>query len=220
MDTNSTKKPLPKIVKFGCLPLAALFALILIIGVLRPGPKSTYQIADTLNGSKSIAVKDTAISSDTTAKKTPSHENNKAEEPSTSSWRYDQSVDRMDNTTTHWAMVTSPEKLFFQFPYDGGATIDLQIRKKGSRLDIYFFVSKGQFQTYNQAARLKFDDNAPIKVYLNDASDGSTEYAFINGPSSVLAKIKKSKSLIAELPFYGEGRKQVTFNIQNLEWNY
>lgn len=135
-------------------------------------------------------------------------------------WQYDESVDIMDNTTTYKAINDSPDKLNFEFPYDGGSSISLHIRKKGNDLDMYFAVSKGQFQTNNRYARLKFDDHPPIKIYLLDAADGSSEYAFIQNPQSTLAKIKKSSVLLAELPFYQAGSRQASFDISNLKWNH
>lgn len=43
--------------------------------------------------------------------------------------------------------------------------------------------------------------------------------AYDKTESKIIEQLKNSKKLVIEVPFYQEGKKQFTFNVNGLEWN-
>ena len=135
-------------------------------------------------------------------------------------WLYESEEDKMTSKKIKYASVIANELLQFNFPYNGGSTAILNIRKKGGVTDMYLTISKGQFNsTYDGGyIRLRFDNNPPKKYSFSPASDASTDVIFINSVNEIISKLKKSKTLIIETEFYNEGIRQIEFGVQGLEW--
>jgi len=45
-------------------------------------------------------------------------------------WEYKENIDQMRGTKTKFAEITSNNSVNFAFPYNGGSTLDLIIRKR------------------------------------------------------------------------------------------
>jgi hypothetical protein len=136
-------------------------------------------------------------------------------------WDYAEKEDRMSGQQSYWATCSSVEKLKFDFPYDGGASLFLVIRKQGGQNEIILQIEKGQFMSNlmgDQVLKFRFDEGKPISVGYSEAADGSSDYIFVQNSASLLSKIRKSKKLLVEAPFFNEGRRVVEFWIDNLDW--
>lgn len=134
-------------------------------------------------------------------------------------WEYDSTENKMGEKVK-FASVKASELVFFDFPYSGGSTGAITIRKKRGDLDIYFTISRGQIDTDidETLIRVKFDNEKPVTYSMSESEDGSSDILFFNSESSLLKKIRKSKRMVVEVPFYQNGVKQFEFRVKNLNW--
>ncbi len=132
-------------------------------------------------------------------------------------WVYETPENEMGEKT-EMARVMSTNKVDFEFPYNGGSLGSVTFRKKGKDLSAMFVVTKGQidFDYDGTYARIKFDDEAPIKWEISQSSTSDSELAFFENEKKLLEKFKKSKKVVVELPFYQSGNSQFTFNTEGL----
>jgi hypothetical protein len=145
-----------------------------------------------------------------------------ATEPATptSAWTYSTEQDKMGGAA-EIAQLNSPDVLDFDFPYNGGATAMLFIRKTPEHgTDVILMISKGQFHNSygNNNVRLRFDNEKPITVSYNESADASTDKIFLNGAQSIIGRLKKAKKLVIEAGFYQAGSRQMEFNVEGLKW--
>lgn len=133
-------------------------------------------------------------------------------------WSYDKDKNEMGDVM-QYAIVQSPNRVLFKFPYkeEGGSTFSLVIRKKNGSDDVYFTASKGNIVVAD-GARVKFDDEKPFVVDLDYSSTGNTDLVFITPTKKLISKLKASKKMIVEIPFFGQGNVPVTFNVSGLSW--
>jgi len=138
-------------------------------------------------------------------------------------WRYSEETDPMTSGVKYYAQIYSTTWLSFQFPYNGGSEVDLFIRNVESQNELILRVSKGQFlSSFGSSSnmRIRFDNDEPISVSYNSASDGSTDVIFLDTPDQIINRIKKAHSFIIEVAFYQEGNKLLTFAYQDFKWKH
>lgn len=138
-------------------------------------------------------------------------------------WRYSEETDPMTSRVKYYAQIYSTTWLSFQFPYDGGSEVDLFIRNVDSQNELILRVSKGQFlSSFGSSSnmRIRFNNDEPISVSYNSASDGSTDVIFLDNPDQLIERIKKANSFIIEVAFYQEGNKLLTFAYQDFKWEH
>jgi hypothetical protein len=138
-------------------------------------------------------------------------------------WQYSDSKDEMEGTTSYFATTTSTNQVDFDFPYDGGSTMDLTLRNMGQGNEVVITISKGQFMTSisdDETIKLKFDDGKPFSVSYNSANDGSSNVIFPNQSKKIISKIRNSKKLMIEASFFNSGRKIFNFELDGLDWKH
>jgi len=136
-------------------------------------------------------------------------------------WRYSEETDPMTSKMKYYAQIFSTTWLSLKFPYNGGSEVDLFIRNVDDKNELILRVSKGQFlSSYGSSSniRIRFDNDQPITVGYNSASDGSTDVIFIDSPDQLIKRIKKAHSFIIEVAFFQEGNKQLTFAYHDFKW--
>jgi hypothetical protein len=135
-------------------------------------------------------------------------------------WEYKESEDKMDNSKSYFATVTSTNEINFSFPYDGGSSFDLTVRNKKKQNEVILIVSKGQFSGSSKTCRVKYDDESVVNYDYEGTSDYNSNVIFFNNPKKFITSLKKAKKLMIECPFFQEGRKVIEFDdVQGLEWN-
>lgn len=137
-------------------------------------------------------------------------------------WTYNEDEDKMEGTKQFFANCTSTNTADFEFPYDGGSTLDIHIRNLGEGNEALITVSKGQFMTSigdSESLKAKFDDEKPMNFTYSSASDGSGDVIFINNSSKFISKIKKAKKVMLEVGFFNSGRKVLEFETEGLKWD-
>lgn len=139
-------------------------------------------------------------------------------------WDYESEVDEMDGSTTKTAIVISSNVVEFDFPYNGGSTLNICVRHaKKYGTDVIIGVSKGQFSAneFNGTnyVTIRFDENAPIKFSTLESSDGSSDILFLESPKKFIRLAKNAKTIKVEAPFFRDGWRVFTFNTEKpLEW--
>ena len=80
-------------------------------------------------------------------------------------WRFSESRDDMRQKEVHYASIKSTNAADFDFPYNGGARLEIVLRKgdpgSGFGLDVLAIIEKGQFECSSYrgcTATVKFDD--------------------------------------------------------------
>jgi hypothetical protein len=145
----------------------------------------------------------------------------KNDKPEVNTWQYENLEDKMGESSKI-ASVEANEKVNFDFPYNGGSTATLMIRKKGKdNSSVMLTLTKCQFNGTSLDdinVRIKFDNEQPKTYSAGLPSDGSSDLIFIHGGNKLLEKIKSSKKIIIEAEFYNEGNRQIEFNTEGLNW--
>lgn len=139
-------------------------------------------------------------------------------------WLYKTSKDDMRNLVTKFASTVSTNSVDFDFPYNGGSSLILTLRKKGDEIDVIVSVTKGQILCSVRGCEVafKFDDKPVKSITMSEPDNHSSDTLFVQYDKTeleIISQLKNSKKLIIEVPFYREGRKQFTFDVTNLEWN-
>lgn len=142
---------------------------------------------------------------------------------STSPWSYFTDTDEMTDAETYYATVESENEVEFEFPYNGGSTLGLTLRKSPKfGTDVYIKISKGQFMSSISGVpvSLRIDSEKAFKTTANGASDGSSDVLFLSNAKSLIKKLKTAKTLKVEVEFFQEGYRTFTFNVEGLEWEH
>ena len=132
-------------------------------------------------------------------------------------WNYENRIDEIDGSTTKTAIVTSSNIVEFDFPYNGGSTLDICVRyAKKYGTDVMIGVSEGYLisNEYNGTnyVRVRFDNNAPIKFTTVEPSDYSHDLLFLENPKKFIKLAKNAKTIKIEATFGEEGSRVFTFN--------
>lgn len=135
-----------------------------------------------------------------------------------SKWVYSDDTDAMRGTTSFYATRLSDDELKFDFPYKGGKA-QLMLRQRPSDGLNVMITIEGQFMCHSgDTVAVKFD-NQPIQHYpCSEPADASSGVLFINNAKRFVTNLKTTKTVIIEAPFYQEGRRQMTFYVEGLQW--
>lgn len=139
-------------------------------------------------------------------------------------WQYETSKDEMRGIESRFATTVSTNTVDFDFPYNGGSKLILALRKRGSEVDVMVSITKGQILCgiQNCEAAFKFDDGAVQSITMSEPDSHASDLLFVaydKTESKIISRLKNSKKLVIEVPFYQQGKKQFTFDVSGLEWN-
>ena len=156
-------------------------------------------------------------SQDPTAAESEDAEKEK-ESSSKKSWKVLTSKDEMRGSVDSIAYIESDNEVEFEFPYNGGATLRIAVRKSQRfGTNVYLSISDGQFigNAFDGSnyVTIKFEDGPLQKYYFDDAADGSTDVIFLRKEKELIAKFKTAKKIMIEAPFFDSGSKQFTFTV-------
>lgn len=141
--------------------------------------------------------------------------------PTHSNWEYESKADEMGRGEIHYASVTSSNTVNFGFPYQGEqhATLMLRTHPKYGK-DVILQIQRGQFLAGIDGCTVSvvFDNEKPMRIHANAPSDNSSDAIFINGYSTLISKLRKAKTVRIEAPFYQEGERVFSFQVDGLKW--
>jgi len=140
-------------------------------------------------------------------------------EETQNTWKYDSSKTDMGDKYLY-AEVDANEKVYMDFPYNGGSTGTLLIRNKNGKKEAMFLIDKGQIDTDYDGTyvRVKFDNQPPQKWSMSGSSDNSSDVLFFENVSTFIKKVKESKKVVLEVPFFQNGNQEFVFNTENLKF--
>ncbi len=139
-------------------------------------------------------------------------------------WEYSERVDEMTSEKVYSATCVSTNEPEFQFPYNGGSTLELIITKGDGNSDIMLYLDKGLINMSIKGnmgiIRMRFDDGGVIPFLYESSKSGSLNYAFLDSKDSeiIVNSLKQSKSLKIEVPVFNEGNVVFDFNTEGLNW--
>lgn len=139
----------------------------------------------------------------------------------TPAWQYEKTVDQAGHPV-YKASIVSPTQLRFDFPYAGGSTATLTIRKRESGTHVYIQVSNGQFNRSFQGghARVRFDSRPPATYAFSAAENGSANVIFFDSEQALIGQLKASQKMTVDVEFAGQSKRQIEFRTAGLTWNY
>ena len=134
--------------------------------------------------------------------------------PTVAGWQYTRSG------TTHKATITSPTRLQFAFPYEGGSTATLTLRQRNGSTSVYIEVSKGQFNRSFQggSARVRFDNRPAESFELLAAENGRANILFFGDEQRLIQRIRAARQLVVDIDFAGQGIRRIPFPTAGLVW--
>lgn len=139
-----------------------------------------------------------------------------------SKWTYTEDHDAMRGSTAKFAMLNSENEVRFDFPYNGGSTGSITVRRRTQDgLQVMIGVDKGQFMCNSfsgTSINVKFDDGPIQRFNCTDTSSGEANTIFLTNPRRFLTALKASEKVIVEAEFYQHGPAQFTFDTTGLEF--
>lgn len=134
-------------------------------------------------------------------------------------WEYTNTTNDMGEKT-EMAYILAQDLVKLDFPYNGGSQGKITLRKKDGAVDAMFLIDNGQIDTDYDGTyiRVKFDDEKPVKWSMSQADDNSSDVLFFNNEKKFLDKLKNSKKVVLEVPFFQNGNQQFVFNTVNLNF--
>lgn len=136
-------------------------------------------------------------------------------------WHYEQKIDK-EGHTVFKAFIVSPTLLEFDFPYNGGSTATLTIRKRNDDTHVYIQVSKGQFNRSFQEgkARVRFDNTSPVTYSFSAAENGSANVIFFDSERELINRMKAARNMTVDVEFAGQGQRKIDFKLAGLQWRH
>lgn len=140
-----------------------------------------------------------------------------------SNWITNVSKDEMRGTEIVNVATESTNKVNFNFPYNGGSSLLLLVRRNDSGNDVIIRITKGQFlcSSFDGCeVNFKFDQSPIQSITMVGAESHDSDILFVKHnktTASLINKIKSSKTVIVEPNFYQEGKHQFTFNLEGFK---
>ena len=140
--------------------------------------------------------------------------------PATAQWKYKSYEDKMRRSITQIAEIKSTNKANLDFPYKGGSTLELNLRKRESEEDdVFVSIDRGQIPCFNICRVFtKFDNDEVVEWGGSGAESGRSDLIFIGKSQEFIERLKSAKKLIIEIQIYNHGRFQFNFNVSGLKW--
>ena len=135
-------------------------------------------------------------------------------------WVYEKRMDA-EAGTTHKASITSPTRLEFGFPYAGGSSATLTLRKRDDgSATVYLQVSRGQFNKSFQGGKVQFsfDGKAPETYVYSAAENGSATIVFFDAADALIQKLKIARNTTIDVTFFNQGNRHIEFRTADLRW--
>ena len=136
-------------------------------------------------------------------------------------WRYKTSEDKMRGAKTKVAELRSTNRAQLDFPYRGGSTLELTVRKRSSEddTDVIFWLERGQIPCHSDCSITTKFDNDEVKEWAGTGPQSHRgDTIFVDNANEFLERLKIAKRLTVEVLIFNHGRFQYTFNVSGLKW--
>lgn len=134
-------------------------------------------------------------------------------------WTYGENMNELHDSLTKYVSTTSTNLAYFDFPYDGGSTLDLNVRKNHKGYDVFIRISKGQIMCgwHSCEVPFRFDDGEIMSITMSESDSHAATILFVTldpTVNKIINKLKTSKKLIISPKFYQHGTENFVFNIE------
>lgn len=145
-----------------------------------------------------------------------------ADRPPVYKWNYSEDEDKMTSKKILYATIDANELLDLKFPYSGGVTATIMIRKKNGENNAVLELSKGQFMTGvdGEDIGVRFDNLKAETYSCAESNDGDNRYLFISSANRFINKLKRAKQLIVQAVLYDNGTQQMEFDVTGFKWDH
>ncbi len=146
--------------------------------------------------------------------------------PLKSEWIERSNTDEMTDATNVWMTLTSDNYYEFDFPYDGGTRLKIEVRyRKQDGNQVILSVNRGQLMESTSYQRnevvVRFDDDEPMRFTTSEPADYSSNMLFLNNPRKFINRAKTAKKILVQVPTYNNGQPTFTFEpAEPLKWEY
>lgn len=136
-------------------------------------------------------------------------------------WRYEKTADRMGNPV-YKASLRASNVLQFAYPYAGGSTATLTVRRANNDTYAYLEVSNGQFNRSFQPgiARVRIDGQPPVTYALSAAANGRANIVFFDAAPTLIVRIKRARRVSMLVEFAAQKTQKIEFATAGLRWNH
>lgn len=136
-------------------------------------------------------------------------------------WHVNTSTDAMTDKSINVATLISQNEVLFDFPYDGGSRMVMNIREKDGKLDIYFKITKGQFvcseyQGTNNVT-IRFGDAEAKQYTTSESATNDSDILFIKNTSAakeIYNKCLTETEFKVKANFFSEGSRVFNFKVE------
>ncbi|QJD80198.1 hypothetical protein [Spirosoma rhododendri] len=137
-----------------------------------------------------------------------------ATSPDAGRWLYE------ETRTGYKAVTVSPTLLQFKFPYEGGSTASLTLRRRSGETHAYIEISKGQFNRSFQGgtARVRFDNRPAVSFPLVAAANGRANILFFGNEQQLIDELRTARRMVVTVEFAGQDTRDIRFNTADLRW--
>lgn len=148
------------------------------------------------------------------------------EKPLKSEWIERSSTDAMTDETNVWMTLTSDNYHEFDFPYEGGTRLKIEVRhRKQDGTQVMLSVNRGQLMETTSYQRndviVRFDDDEPMRFTTNEPADHSSNILFLNNPRKFINRAKTAHKILIQVPTYNNGQPTFSFEpTEPLKWEY
>lgn len=132
-------------------------------------------------------------------------------------------TDDLTGKPVYHEQLLSENTVFFDFPYDGGSQLKINVRKHPQYgKDVYIRITKGQFMNSVNGTKVKvrFDDGNVMTFNAVRNTTDDSDILFLQGYSRFVSALKKSRTCTIQVPFYQEGERTFKFKTQHFEWDH
>jgi hypothetical protein len=135
-----------------------------------------------------------------------------------SDWYYDSRIDKMSEKKTSYAILTSEDSTYFDFPYKrtGGSYLSIVFRKGPDGFDAYLKIDEGQMLcSYSDCKfRLKIGDQEPQTWTGLRSTTHNSDLMFIRDARQFEKIVKSGNPLKIGINFHRAGERVFTFKTE------
>lgn len=148
------------------------------------------------------------------------------DKPLKSEWVESSCTDEMTDATNVWMTLTSDNYHEFDFPYDGGTRLKIEVRyRKQDGTQVILSVNRGQLMETTSYQRndviVRFDDDEPMQFTTNEPADHSSNMLFLNNPRKFINRAKTAHKILIKVPTFNNGQPTFSFEpAEPLKWDH
>lgn len=127
----------------------------------------------------------------------------------------------MRGVKTKLAELRSTNRAQLDFPYRGGSTLEMNLRKRDSddEPEVFFRLDRGQVPCHSDCSLFSKFDSDEVKGWEGTGPKSHRgDTIFVDNSKEFLERLRTAKRLTVEVLIFNHGKFQYTFNVDGLKW--